>query len=68
MYNTVYCVSECSSYSSLVDAYVAGGSLTEEKRCSLAEVARILNISVERHKAVVRRAANDEQLATLADR
>jgi len=59
---------ECQAYTSLVDAYRAGGVLTEEKKSSLESVAAILNISVDRHKAEVRRAVNDELLNTISER
>eukprot|EP00090_Calanus_glacialis_P014632 TRINITY_DN23461_c0_g1_i1.p1 TRINITY_DN23461_c0_g1~~TRINITY_DN23461_c0_g1_i1.p1 ORF type:complete len:869 (-),score=123.52 TRINITY_DN23461_c0_g1_i1:271-2877(-) len=59
---------ECSAYSSVVDAFRAGGDLTEEKKASLLELARILNIPVERHKTEIRRAVNDELLNTVSYR
>jgi hypothetical protein len=61
-------VAECSAYSSVVDAFRAGGDLTEEKKASLLELARILNIPVERHKTEIRRAVNDELLNTVSYR
>ena len=51
-----------------MDAYRAGGVLTEEKRTSLESVATLLNISLERRKAEVRRAVNDEVLNTISER
>lgn len=51
-----------------MDAYRAGGVLTEEKRTSLESVAALLNISLERQKAEVRRAVNDEVLNTISER
>ena len=63
-----FVAAECQAYSSLVDAYRAGGVLTEEKRTSLESVATLLNISLERRKAEVRRAVNDEVLNTISER
>ena len=60
--------SECQAYTVLLDAYRAGGALTDEKRASLEAVAKLLNISTERHKAEVRRAVNDELLNTISTR
>ena len=62
------CVAECQAYTSLVDAYRAGGVLTEEKRTSLESVAALLSISGARHKAEIRRAVNDEVLNTISER
>ena len=59
---------ECQAYTSIVDAYRAGGVLTEEKKSSLESVAALLNISLERQKAEVRRAVNDEVLNTISER
>lgn len=59
---------ECQAYTVLVDAYRAGGVLTDEKKSSLENVAKLLNISTERHKAEVRRAVNDELLNTISTR
>ena len=52
----------------MVDAYRAGGVLTEEKKSSLESVAALLNISGSRHRAEVRRAVNDEVLKTISER
>ena len=51
-----------------MDAFRAGGDLTEEKKASLAELAKIFNIPVERHKTEIRRAINDELLNTISYR
>ena len=51
-----------------MDAFRAGGDLTEEKKASLAELAKIFNIPVERHKTEIRRAINDELLNTISFR
>jgi len=59
---------ECTAYSSVVDAFRAGGDLTEEKKASLLELAKILNIPLERHKTEIRRAINDEILNTVTYR
>ena len=52
----------------MIDAFRAGGVLTEEKKSILESIRKILNISEERHKAEVRRAVNDELLATVNKR
>ena len=52
----------------LVDAFRAGGVLNQEKKSSLETIAKLLNISTERHKAEVRRAVNDELLNTISTR
>lgn len=49
-----------------MSALRAQGELSEEKRKLLQDIAATLNISMERHKAEVRRAVNDEKLATIA--
>jgi len=59
---------ECSAYSSVVDAFRAGGDLTDEKKASLAELAKIFNIPADRHKTEIRRAINDELLNTISFR
>ena len=51
-----------------MDAYRAGGVLTEEKKSSLERVAALLNITGARHKAEIRRAVNDEVLNTISER
>ena len=51
-----------------MDAYRAGGLLTEEKKTSLESVAALLSISGARHKAEIRRAVNDEVLNTISER
>ena len=52
----------------MVDAFRAGGKLTEEKKSMLESLGKILKISEERHKAEVRRAVNDEMLSTIFTR
>ena len=43
-----------------------GGDLTKERRKVLQDLSTLLNVSVDRHKAEVRRAVNDELLHTIA--
>ncbi len=50
----------------MVSALRAQGDLTKERRKVLSDLSGALNVSVERHKAEVRRALNDEMLATIA--
>ena len=59
-------LSELEAYSSVVTVLRAQGDLTKERRKVLQDLSHLLNISVERHKAEVRRAVNDELLSTLA--
>ena len=59
-------LSELEAYSSVVTVLRAQGDLTKERRKVLQDLSHILNISVERHKAEVRRAVNDELLGTIA--
>ena len=59
-------VSECSAYSSVVDAFRAGGPLTEEKSAALLQLGQLLGVGVERHRAEVRRSGSDELLSTVA--
>ncbi|XP_067007392.1 BRCA2-interacting transcriptional repressor EMSY isoform X2 [Anabrus simplex] len=58
---------ELEAYGSLVSALRAQGELSKEKRKLLQDLASILNISMERHRAEIRRAVNDEKLATIAE-
>ena len=58
-----YNIKECQAYTNLIDAYRASGPLTDDKKSSLESVARILNISSERHKAEARRAEEERQAA-----
>ncbi|XP_078310623.1 uncharacterized protein LOC111136248 isoform X2 [Crassostrea virginica] len=58
---------ELEAYSSLVSAFRAQGDLTKDKKRILQDLQSTLSISTERHRAEVRRAVNDEKLATIAD-
>jgi len=67
-YIGLFCIfSELEAYGSLVSALRAQGELSKEKRKLLQDLASTLNISMERHRAEVRRAVNDEKLATIAE-
>ncbi|TNN47687.1 BRCA2-interacting transcriptional repressor EMSY [Liparis tanakae] len=57
---------ELEAYAGVVSALRAQGDLTRDKKDLLAELTKILGISTERHRAEVRRAVNDERLATIA--
>ena len=57
---------ELAAYSGVVSALRAQGDLTKERRKTLTDLSSVLNISVERHKTEIRRALNDETLATVA--
>ena len=54
------------AYSSVVSALRAQGELTKERRKVMNDLSNVLNIPIERHKAEVRRAVNDELLNTIA--
>lgn len=58
---------ELEAYSSIVSAFRAQGDLTKDKKKILQDLQSTLSISTERHRAEVRRAVNDEKLATIAD-
>ncbi|XP_048453931.1 BRCA2-interacting transcriptional repressor EMSY isoform X3 [Rhincodon typus] len=57
---------ELEAYAGAVSALRAQGDLTKEKKDLLGELAKVLSISTERHRAEVRRAVNDERLLTIA--
>lgn len=59
-------VTELEAYGSVVSALRAQGGLSSEKHKLLQDVASTLNIPQERHRAEIRRACNDERLATIA--
>ncbi|XP_032666247.1 BRCA2-interacting transcriptional repressor EMSY isoform X1 [Odontomachus brunneus] len=58
---------ELDAYGSIISVLRAQGPFTSEKQKLLQEIAKMLNISNERHRAEVRRAVNDEKLATIAE-
>ncbi|XP_055493506.1 BRCA2-interacting transcriptional repressor EMSY isoform X2 [Leucoraja erinacea] len=57
---------ELEAYAGAISAFRAQGDLTKEKKDLLGELAKVLSISTERHRAEVRRAVNDERLMTIA--
>ncbi|KAL5476149.1 hypothetical protein EMCRGX_G026060 [Ephydatia muelleri] len=57
---------ELEAYASVVTAFRAQGPLTAEKKSVLEDLSKLLVISQERHRAEVRRAVNDERLASVA--
>jgi hypothetical protein len=59
---------ELDAYASVVTAFRAQGDLTANKADLLRDLQMILRISVDRHKAELRRATNDEKLFTIAKR
>jgi hypothetical protein len=61
-------LSELLAYSSVICAFRAQGDLSKERRKILADLSTALNVPPDRHKTEVRRAVNDEQLATIARR
>ncbi|XP_042868570.1 BRCA2-interacting transcriptional repressor EMSY-like isoform X2 [Penaeus japonicus] len=58
---------ELSAYSQVVSVLRAQGELTKEKRKLLNDLQTIFSITLERHRAEIRRAVNDEKLNTIAD-
>ena len=64
----IFHFSELEAYSSMVSALRAQGELTKERRKVMSDLSNVLNISIERHKAEIRRAVNDELLNTVAAR
>ncbi|KAF4519122.1 hypothetical protein B566_EDAN010544 [Ephemera danica] len=59
---------ELEAYASLVTALRGQGELSKTRRQLLQDAANTLHISTDRHRAEVRRAVNDERLATIAER
>nr|XP_050853917.1 BRCA2-interacting transcriptional repressor EMSY isoform X1 [Vespula vulgaris] len=58
---------ELDAYGNMVSVLRAQGPLTSNKQRLLQELAKILHISNERHRAEVRRAVNDEKLTMIAE-
>ncbi|XP_012278976.1 BRCA2-interacting transcriptional repressor EMSY isoform X2 [Orussus abietinus] len=58
---------ELDAYGNMVSVLRAQGSFTTEKQKLLQELAKVLHISNERHRAEIRRAVNDEQLTAIAE-
>ena len=57
---------ELETYSSVISTLRAQGELTKERRKVMNDLGNILNIPIERHKAEIRRAINEELLNTIA--
>ncbi|XP_054167439.1 BRCA2-interacting transcriptional repressor EMSY-like isoform X2 [Oppia nitens] len=57
---------ELEAYSAVVTALRAQGDLNKDKRKLLQDLCSLLSISLERHRAEIRRAVNDEKLNTIA--
>lgn len=58
---------ELEAYASIISVFRAQGDLSKEKKSLLQDLQQSLSISTERHRAEVRRAVNDEKLATIAE-
>ncbi|XP_051153766.1 BRCA2-interacting transcriptional repressor EMSY isoform X2 [Leptopilina boulardi] len=58
---------ELDAYASMVSVLRAQGPFTHEKRKLLEELAGVLHISNERHRAEIRRAVNDDRLTNVAE-
>ncbi|KFM67138.1 Protein EMSY, partial [Stegodyphus mimosarum] len=59
---------ELEAYAAVVNAFRAQGALTKERKKLLQDLCFALSISIERHRAEIRRAVNDEHLNTIAER
>lgn len=57
---------ELDAYGSMVSVLRAQGPFTDEKQKLLEELAKVLHISNERHRAEIRRAVNDDKLGMIA--
>ena len=51
----------------MVSVLRAQGPFTDEKKKLLSELAKVLHISNERHRAEVRRAVNDDKISVIAE-
>ncbi|XP_037048053.1 BRCA2-interacting transcriptional repressor EMSY [Bradysia coprophila] len=60
--------SELEAYSQVISTFRAQGSLNEKKSKILKDLREIFHINDDRHKAEIRRATNDEELCTIAER
>ena len=60
-------VSELDAYANMVSVLRAQGPFTEDKKKLLKELASVLHISNERHRAEIRRAVNDDKLSVIAE-
>lgn len=60
-------LTELTTYSHVVSVLRAQGELTKEKKKLLSDLQTMFSISLERHRAEIRRAVNDEKLTTIAD-
>ncbi|XP_076052935.1 uncharacterized protein LOC143032307 isoform X2 [Oratosquilla oratoria] len=58
---------ELSAYSHVVSVLRAQGDLTKDKRKLLSDLQASFSVSLERHRAEIRRAVNDEKLNTIAE-
>jgi hypothetical protein len=59
---------ELEAYASIITVFRAQGELNDKKREILQDLQIILHITLDRHKAELRRAVNDEKLHTIAKR
>lgn len=58
---------ELAAYSQSVAVLRAQGELTKEKRKLLNDLQAVFSITLERHRAEIRKAVNDEKLNTIAE-
>lgn len=64
----VHPIAELETYANVISTFRAQGGLSQQKLNLLTELRNLLNIGQDRHRAETRRATNDEELATIADR
>lgn len=60
-------ISELDAYSSVMSTFRAQGSLDGGKQNVLDQLRRCFHISEDRHKAEVRRVANNEKFTTISE-
>lgn len=58
---------ELEAYGSMISVLRAQGPLTDDKQKLLQQLAKLLHISDERHRCEIRRVANDQNLAAIAE-
>jgi len=58
---------ELEAYSSVISTFRAQGSLDGTKQTVLEQLRRCFHINDDRHKAEVRRVANNEKLVTISE-
>lgn len=65
--NCLFLFLELDAYANMVSVLRAQGPYTVDKKKLLQELASVLHISNERHRAEIRRAVNDDKLSAIAE-